>query len=285
MKRIFLGAVLAALAVSSASSFADIVTYYVGVDGRSTPFNAPGSLGGGAYPDNPNQGRLTLLLHHGDHYHGIGAWTYSGPAATPVLNDTNANNMLPEGFTGLPAVRLAKGTGNFADKYRSGLPSSLPQNTEYGNFELRNAHSLVGEDDTTFNSSGGRWNGTFVDADIWLELISATSGLNIAFGDMPTMDLTAGNKYALGAGDAMFAVKPTFWVDGGAAAGTYTAEFRLRDMNNASRDSGRFFVNLAVVPEPGGVGLAALGSIVFGAAAWRRSRRRGTLTAPQHSVA
>ena len=102
-----------------------------------------------------------------------------------------------------------------ADKYRSGLPSSLPENTEYGNFELRNAHSLVGVDDTTFNSSAGRWNGTFDDADIWLELISATSGLNIAFGDTPTMDLTAGNTYALGAGNAMFAVKPTFWVDGG----------------------------------------------------------------------
>lgn len=276
MKKTILSFVLAVLTAGAGLVQADIVSIYVGVDSRTTPFNAPG--GSGPYPDNPNNGRLTLLYHHGDHFHGIGAYRYTGPADTPVLEDTNGNNRLPESFTGLSPVRLAKGTGEFDGKYRSGLPSGLSQNTEYRNFELRNVHSLAGEDDTTYNSSAGRWNGEFANSDVYLELISATQGLNIVFGDMATMDLTAGNKYALGAGNAMFSVKPTFWLDGTAHAGTYTAEFRLVDMADSMRNSGRFFVDVAVVPEPAGAGLALLGSTMFAAALWRRRRNAQPVT-------
>jgi hypothetical protein len=263
--------VILALATASDRVHADVISYYVGVDGRSAPFEAPAASGGGAYPDNPNHGRLSLLFHHGDHFHGLGVYSYSGPAAAAVLSDTNANNRTPEISTGLPPVVLLAGSGPFAGTFRSGLPSGLAQNVEYGDYELRNVHSLAGEDDTTYNSSGGRWNSPFDAADLYLELLSATPGLNVSFGGMATADLTAGNRYALGAGNQLFSVTPTFWVSGALPHGTYTAEFRLVDADGQFGDSGRFFIDVATVPEPSTLALTVLG----GAACIRaRARRR-----------
>ncbi len=249
---------------------ADIVTYYVGLDQRSTPFNAPDSAGGGAYPDNPNSNRLTLLLHHGDHYHGIGSYAYSGAAAAPVFNDTNTNNRVPETFTGMPPLSLLRGSGAvWGATYRTGIASTLAHDEEYGNFEFRNAHSLQGEDDVTYNSSGGRWSGRFDAADIYLELISATAGLNIAVANDMTA-LAVGDDIRLGAGNEMFSLLPTFWVDGSAAVGSrYSAEFRLLDQADAFGDSGRFFVDLQVVPAPASALLLLTGAVLL------RLQRRG----------
>lgn len=231
---------------------ADIVSYYIGRDTRTTPFNAPAAVGGGAYPDNPNVGRLTLLFYHGDHYHGIGAYTYSGAATTPVLNDTNSNNRLPESSTNLPPITLRPGAGAWAGTFRTGLPGSAPQDEEYGHIKLRNAHWLSSEDPVTYNSSSGCWTGNFDDAHIHLELVSKSPGLNIAFGQTPANQLiNPGDDWHVGDGNEMFSSTPTFWVSDSAAPGSnYYAEFRLTNLNDASMNSGRFFFDLRVVPEP-----------------------------------
>ena len=261
----FASSLCAWLALAAAPpAAADIVTYYVGVDGRTTPFNAPDTDGAGAYPSNPNFNHLTLLLHHGDHYHGIGQHAYSGAAATPTLNDTNANNRVPETFTALPPLTLRRGSGpTWGDAYRSGIPTSFAQDDEYGNVELRNAHSLVGEDDVTFNSSAGRWATPFDAADIHLQLVSATAGLHIAIANQLSA-LVAGGDVHLGAGNEFFSLLPTFWVDAAAAIGSrYSAEFRLLDRSGTFGDSGRFFFDFQVVPTPGSTALLLLGSALL----------------------
>jgi hypothetical protein len=171
-------------------------------------------------------------------------------------------------------VRLLPGSGDFAGTFRSGLPSSLAQNLEYGDYEFRSVHSLAGEDDTTYNSSGGRWNTPFDSADIYLELISATPGLNISFGGMPTVDLTPGNRFHLGAGDELFSVTPTFWVSGLAPYGTYSAEFRLVDESNTFGDSGRFFIDVATIPEPSTFALTVVGLAALARSRWRSPHGR-----------
>ncbi len=253
-----------ALFAASAPASANIVSFYVGVDGRSAPFDASAADGGGAYPDNPNFNRLTLLFHHGDHYHGIGQYAYGGAAATPTLNDTNANNRLPETFNNFPPISLRRGAGaTWSDTYRSGIPTSFAQDHEYGNFEIRSVHSLVGEDDVTFNSSGGRWTTLFDAADIHLQLVSATAGLHIAIANQLSA-LVAGGDVHLGAGNEFFSLLPTFWVDAAAAIGSrYSAEFRLLDRSGTFGDSGRFFVDFQVVPTPGSTALLLLGGALL----------------------
>lgn len=228
------------------------VFYYVGTDSRTTPANAPAAEGGGAYPNNPNQGRLSLLFYHGDHFHGIGTYTYSGPAANPTMNDTNANNRLPESSTGLAPISLLPGSGDWMGTWRTGLPSSLPQDVEYGDLEIRNVHSLATEDPITYNSSSNRWNGDFSSAHIHLELVSKTHGLNVSLTGLKTNDLVQpGDDWHLGDGDEMFSVTPTFWVDGTAQPGTiYSAEFRLTNLSDIGTNSGRFSFDFQVVPEP-----------------------------------
>ena len=249
------------IGVSSAAYAAQssVGTFFVGIDNATTvPF--------GTYLGQPNTnaGRLTLLFHHGNHFHGIGTYSYTGDVNSPTPSDTNSNNRLPEGYTGLDPLSLQPGTGNFGGTYRSGLPSSLAQDQEYGDLTLRNVHSLNGVDDVIYNSSGGRWNTGFDNAHIHLELVSATPGLKIAFGNSPTDSLQAGGDIHLGDGDEMFDLLPTFWVDGGAALGsTYTAEFRLTDEFGNYGDSGRFFLDFQVVPEPASAALIGIGGILL----------------------
>jgi hypothetical protein len=262
MKKFMLVALWAGLWLisSGAAEAQSIVSYYVGVDSRSTPFNASTANGGGAYPDAPNFNRLTLLFHHGNHFHGIGTYAYTGPAASPSL--IFSNSQLPEAYQAMPPISLlAGGSGAWATTYRSGLPSSNPQDLEYGNFEFRNVHSLNGVDNTTYNSSGGRWNGLFDAADVHLELVSKTPGLNISFSGGLTDDLmNPGDDFHLGDGDELFSVTPIFWADGSIAQGSLlSATFRLTDETGTFGSSGHFTINFQAVPEPGsGLLLASL---------------------------
>lgn len=252
-----------ALATTATVQASDVVSYYIGIDNRSTPFNETGSAPPALYPDNPNQGRLTFLFHHGNHFHGIGTYNYSGPATSPTLNDTNSNNRVPEGYTAMPPISLLPGSGSFADTFRSGLPSTAAQDLEYGNLEIRNVHSLAVVDVTTYNSSSNRWNAAMDGAHIHLKLLSATPGLNIAVGSNMNA-LTVDDEIHVGDGDEMFSFLPTFWVDNSTPIGSlFSAEFILEDEDGFFEDSGRFFIDFQVVPEPTSAALLGLGGLAM----------------------
>lgn len=254
-KNQMMGLLAAAVVGVGSAAQASVGTFYVGVDDADTV-----SFGAYAGLPNTNEDRLTFLFYHGDHFHGIGTHSYTGPAGSPTPSDTNSNNRIPEGYTGLDPLSLLPGTGNFAGTYRSGLPSTLEQDEEYGDLTLRNVHSLDGVDDVIYNSSGGRWNSSFDSAHIHMVLLNATPGLKIAFGNSPTDSLPVGGDLHLGDGNEMFELLPTFWVDDNAPIGsTYTAEFALSDLSGTYGNSGRFFIDFQVVPEPASLALLGLG--------------------------
>ncbi len=244
-------------------------TYFIGVDGRTT-------IPSGTYAGlaEPNAGRLTFLLGHGDHYHGIGTYSYSGSAASPTVNSTNANNTIPELFTGLPGLNLTLGSGVYAGRYVSGLGTDV-QDLEYGDLGMlaTTALAVTGdpEDSVLFNSSGGRWNGSLGIQQIGLELVSLSAGLGI--GDVLGNTLFGGGVGSIetiGIGDSL-AFDPVFFTTLTGVA-SYAATFRLLDLGTAGGgaavfgDSGTFTLAFQVVPEPGtallmGIGLAGLASV------------------------
>jgi hypothetical protein len=69
--------------------------YIIGVDSL-------GTLTRGTYAGlpNPNHRRLTFLYTHytpgTEHFHSIGAWSYTGSRDTPIVRDTSGNNRIPE---------------------------------------------------------------------------------------------------------------------------------------------------------------------------------------------
>lgn len=270
--RLFAG-VLAAACCLAAHAQADLAEYYIGIDNRTAPFSAPPSLGGGTYPDNPNFNRLTLLFQHGDHFHGIGTYRYTGPAATPTLEDTNANNRLPETYTGQPPLPLVPGTGLYAGKNMTKHIVGL----EYSDLEMRNVQSLAGfpplsPEDILFNSSGGRWSSPFDTAHIHLELLSVSSPhLNVGTLTNPHA-LPVGGDIHVGDGDELFSFTPVLWVDASAPLGNYWAEFRLIDESGFYGNSGRFFLDVRQewrVPEPATAGFFVVTTLLL-AAFYRR---------------
>ncbi|MAT70278.1 MAG: PEP-CTERM sorting domain-containing protein [Planctomycetaceae bacterium] len=253
-----------------AGARADLAEYYVGIDTRATPFDAPAAEGGGAYPNNPNYNRLTLLFQHGNHYHGIGQYVYAGPAGSPTLIDTNGNNRLPETYTGQEPLPLVPGVGVYAGKNTTKHLVGL----EYSALEMQNVHSLNGAgvaEDVLFNSSSNRWSSNFDAAHIHLELVSVSSPhLNVGTLANPSA-VPVGGDVHVGDGDEFFAFTPVLWVDAAAPRGTYSAEFRLVDESGTFGDSGRFFLDVQQVPEPTSVGLGGLA--IAALAAVRRRRR------------
>lgn len=245
-------------------------TYYVGVDGSPTV-----SYGTYAGLANPNEGRLTFLwAGHGDHYHGIGTWGYSGPVSSPTVESTNVNNTIPEYYTGLPPLSLLPGSGAYAGAWTSGLGSAT-QDLEYGDLGVLATAALAATgdpaDDLLFNSSGGRWTGSLGSQSIGLELVSISGGLQI--GNALGSTLFAGGVgsiESMGTGD-LLAFDPVFFTTVAGPA-DYSATFRLRDLGTAGGgaaafgDSGTFNFAFTVVPEPGtallmGVGLIGLASV------------------------
>jgi len=206
--------------------------YYIGVDRQTI-------LEFGVYTGLPNTnlGRLTLLLNHGDHFHGIGAFSYTGSVDQAELSPTNSNNRIPETFSGQAPLALSPGEGTlYSDKL-----VNQHSDTEYSNLAFASIQALrsgePGSDASIlFRSSKTRWVQRFSQATLALQLVSKTEGLHIGTAnDLDVLD-HSGDFIILGKGDnqkLMF--KPVFWVEGDAPAGTYSAEFRLLDLNPAPK--------------------------------------------------
>ncbi len=228
----------------------DLSGYYIGIDSAQT-------LTRGTYTglSNPNYGRLTLLYNHGDHYHGIGTYSYTGSSDAATIVDTNANNRIPETYTNEAPLQLSLGSGSLYN----GKLTSQNNTSEYGNLKFELVDSLAGHDSGSeefvlFNSSNGRWNTLLGNTSIGLQLISATPGLYI--GDENTANLFASsdtvslNSYLQ---NGIFS--PIFWTAIDAAIDTFTAEFRLVGLEDANINSGRFYFDVKPVPVPGAVWL------------------------------
>jgi len=261
---------LATAAIADGDAPTDV--YIIGVDSLQT-------LTSGTYANlpNPNYGRLTFLYAHyspgTEHFHGIGAWSYSGDRNNPIVRNTNNNNRIPELAQrerpgGQRYLELRPGSGVFAGKWISGLDGG-----EYSNLRMRPFDYLFnfqGDErvDRLINSSRGRWRTILpTNAIVGLQLMEISDGLNIARRDGTPINLQPGQVLTLGTG-ADWVFDPVFWVADGAPEGVYSVGFRLLDMNTAQgytpiRDSGVFYLDFYVVPEPAsllalGVGLAGL---------------------------
>jgi hypothetical protein len=264
----FSRSLVAAAAITSLSPVAALAAeilpagqslFYVGVDERPT-------LTRGAYSGlaNPNLGRLTLLYNHGNHYHGIGSYSLSGPVESPVVTDTSTNNRIPETFSLQPPIPFTPGSGLYAGRH----VNTFSPDVTYSQIKLAATDALGQltdpESQVLFASSGGGWDGSLAGSNVVLNLLSRTPGLTI--GDDSTIDLFASsNTFELGAGD-LIDFRPIFSVAATAALGTYSAEFFLSDSNGLFLDSGRFFFDFAQVtavpvPAAGWLLMASLGAL------------------------
>lgn len=248
------------------------IGFYIGLDGRTTI-----PSGGYAGLPEPNAGRLTLLFDHGDHFHGIGAYSYAGPAPHPAVRDTNANNRIPEISSGEPGLPLTAGSGIYADRLHSAVGAS-----EYSYLGMASLQSLAGfapgsDEAVLFGSSGGRWSGSLSGVTVGLKLLSASPGLAIGTESVTNL-FSVSDTILLGAGNA-WTFKPVYSVADGAMPGTYSAEFQLVNLNPLSNigDSGRFYFDFAVVaapvPEPEAYAMMLCGLGLVGLGLHRRARK------------
>lgn len=243
------------LALSAGAARAELLPYYVGVDGLTT-------LASGTYAGlpNPNANRLTLLLSHtyanpaSNHYHSKGIHVYTGPntGATTAVT-TSASNFVPESG---PPIALDFGSGLYAGKLASGTVAGSSVTT--GNTRSLDGFAAGVGETVLFNSSAGRWNDAFDAADVHWELISLTPGLNVGSATDTSIAAVAGDEIHLGEGSENFVFDPIFWTEPTAAAGTYEAAFRLVDESGTFGNSGTLRVLTQVVPEPTVIGLAGL---------------------------
>lgn len=237
------------------------VLFYAGVDGLSTLIS-----GDYAGMPNPNAGRLTMLLNHGDHFHGIGAYSYSGPVAAPVVNPTSGNNRIPEPSSAEAPLPLTAGAGSY-----SGKLVNKPGPSEYSHIDFGSIDELAGftpgsPEDVLLNSSAGRWSSSISGAVIALELLSITPGLTVGTGT--TLDIfSSGSPYVIGSGDNVD-FTPVFWTDGAAALGSYSVTMRLVDLraSDGLAPSGEFSFDFAAVPEPANMALMCAGLVLIIAA-------------------
>lgn len=248
--------------------------YFVGLD--DLPTLASGTYSGLA---NPNFNHLTFLWGHpsetnpsSSHYHSKGIFIYTGPnmgAGTAVTN--SPSNYVPEGT--LEPLELTLGTGIYAGKLISN-PYTNPSDPafHFSDLTIGSTQSLAdapaGSSDLfLFNSSNGRWNSAFEDADLHFELVSLTPGLNL--GGLTALNIglnNAGDDFHLGEGaeNNDFSFTPVLWTEANAAPGIYEAAFKLVDETGTFGDSGVVRMRTEVVPEPstallliGGVGMMA----------------------------
>ncbi len=267
-----------ALAPSLSAHDTSIASYIVGVDGLAT-------ITSGAYAGlpNPNYGRLTLLFAHtypdapaGNHYHSKGVYRHTGPNLGPdTATEINPNNFLPEGALAPLTLSLATG-GLYDGKLVSTIGSPSDANYAFSFLTLQDVDQLrdfdPGAPETILlNSSGGRWAGSISGADVHLELVFLTPGLNVGVGANLNAFSAPGDDWHLG---DSFSFTPTFWTALNAAPGTYVAQFKLTDESGAFLESGTFEYRFEVVAIPEPSAFAALaGAAALGLAATRRRRR------------
>lgn len=254
------------------------IGYYIGVDSLQTV--ASGTFAGLA---NPNAGRLTLLFDHGNHFHGIGAYSYTGTAAAPVVQPTNANNRLPEVSSRVDeatsSIALKAGSGAFAGRWVSQPLAEGSPAADYSHLGAASIQSLSGlgsTADVLYGSSSGRWNKSFNDVVVGLKLESISAGLKVAIGSsMDAFSAGVGSVFNLG-DSASLSFMPTFHVDASLAPGVYSAQFSLVNLggNSAVMSGGSFSYDFSVaapVPEPQTWALMLMG-LALAAVAVRRHR-------------
>ncbi len=266
MSRIVLALTMSVAAISNAE--AAFVSYYVGVDTLPT-------LASGAYSglSNPNFNRLTFLYAHpnevtpsSSHYHSKGIQIYTGPNLGEGLTatTTSANNFLPEGSN--PPIPLMFASGGI---YDGKLASQSIAGNPFSFLTIEDTGKLAGFGAGTpehfmFNSSSGRWNGILAGADVHLELVNLSAGLNIGGfyegGEFLNLFAAPGDDLHL---EDSFSFTPTFWTDADAAPGDYTAQFKLTDESDTFGESGTFEFRFTVVPEPSSALLGAVGALAL----------------------
>ena len=253
--------------VSASSRHDEGIGFYIGYDALTT-------INSGIYTGlpNPNANRLTLLLDHGNHFHGMGTYSYTGLLDAPEILPTSTNNRIPEISSGESPLLLTAGNDLYTGMLRSSVGSS-----EYSYLGIASIQSLAGHapgstEDILFHSSSDRWSGTLDGAQIGLRLVSSSPGLYI--GTETILDLYEGSDIiALGAGNSL-EFNPVYRVDANAAAGLYSATFEL--LNNSPdsflQSSGLFSFDFSVasVPEPETYTMLTTGLFLL---AWTRRKR------------
>ena len=129
-----------------------------------------------------------------------------------------------------PPLPLARGTGCYSARL-----ISKPNDSDYSHLQAESIQTLSDYRSDTlggflFESSGGRWKAPLTGAVIALQLVDITDGLHIANEYGESILRNIGETYILGDGNT-FSFKPTFWSGRWAASGTYSATFRLLDLN------------------------------------------------------
>jgi hypothetical protein len=206
-----------------------------------------------------------------NHFHGIGAYSLTGPVEAPTIEDTNGNNRLPETYTAQAPLTLQAGAGAYAGKLVSG------ENGEhYSDLSLFSIHDLAAAatlnptspEGYMYDSNAGYKNTPLTGLDLALEIVSISPGLNLGQAGLNQ----PGDRLAIG-GEASWPFEPVFWTADNAAPGNYSAALRLVDQANVFGSSGTFHVDFAVVPEPAGVGMALIAGLGFVVALASRRRR------------
>jgi hypothetical protein len=244
-----LALVLVPLALGSgAAARADLAMYYVGRD------TAAGT----------NQGRLTFLFNHGNHFHRLGPFGTEGRIPEPN----------PGG-----RIALLPGTGALAGRFVSGAYDDPSDPTsEFSDLEIRPISTLLGfpagSPEATLIGGGQRYLGDLSGTTVALELVSISAGLGVRDGQGNAILTSPGSTFALGAGDAFAPFTPMFVTDLNAAGGSpYSATFRLVDLSGRVGSSGNFTYQLASVPEPGSLVLVGVGGGLLAVVSYRRRRR------------
>jgi len=274
-----------------------IALYQVGVENR--PVLTSGTYLGLA---NPNHNRLTFLYSHtyadtpwSNHFHRIGSYGYTGPAASPTVALSTADRV-PEAYQLDNGLTLLPGSGVFSGKLVSSLgPAALPGDhieQEYGALTIAPFDSLLGFDGLNhpdplmedpnpvvvgakhpghylINASSAVYKNSVNGVRIGLELTAISSGLEITDAAGASLFSSVGDVLTLGDA-ANWSLSPYFAVDGLTAPATaFSATFKLVDLSDMPQfgDSAPFSFDFVTVPEPTGV---VLGLVAFGFAAIRR---------------